>query len=163
MLKNILQKYTNLFRNFKILFALSFAVLCLFSCSKDDRLPKEKSPAEKLTFQKVSKAFTSGGSFTASEILNNLRGSATGYTLKLITNFPTDVVLLRGTKPNFEFIVLKSGSFTATLVLEHPTKADVTLTNCAFEITSAENLTFRIDKYGVVSLRNGVLKSKVTT
>ena len=102
-------------------------------------------PAETLTFTKLSEDFSSSGSFTASEILNNVQGNKTGYTLKLITNFPTNVVHLSGTKPNFSLTVLKRGAFTATLILEHQNKGDATITGAQFEIRSlpAESLTFQ--------------------
>ena len=92
------------------------------SCSKDDIDKIKKSPAEKLTFQK------------------------TGYVLKSVSNLdPNNIVNLTGSAPNFSLNVLKRGAFTATIVLEHPNKADVRITNCAFEITKlpAPTLTFQ--------------------
>ena len=101
-----------------------------------------KTIAENLTFQKVSKSFISGGKFTTAEILDGVRGSKTGYTVKNITTLSSDIVTITSSKA-LDFKNL-AGSFTATIVLQHNTKADVTITNCAFEITklTAESLTF---------------------
>ena len=103
-----------------------------------------KSTAERLTFQKVSKSFISGGKFTTAEILGGVRGNKTGYTVKNITTLnPSNLATVTPAKElNFSGRI---GSFTATLILEHPTKADVTIANCTFEITKtiAENLTFQ--------------------
>ena len=138
--------YAKLFRNFKAVFALFLTVLCLFSCSKDTIDKIKKSPAEKLTFQKVTEAFSSGAIISTAEIIGGVQGTKTGYTLKSVSNLdPNDIVSLTGSAPNFSLTVLKRGSFTATLVLEHPTKADVTITGAQFEITkgTAESLTFQ--------------------
>ena len=43
-----------------------------------------KSTAERLTFQKVSKSFISGGKFTTAEILAGVRGSKTVIPLKIL-------------------------------------------------------------------------------
>ena len=104
-----------------------------------------KLPAPSLTFQKVTEEFTSGAIISTAEILAGVQGSKTGYTLKSINNLdPNNIVNLIGSAPYFSLNVLKLGNFTATIVLQHPTKANVHLTNCQFEITkrNAENLTF---------------------
>ena len=89
--------------------------------------------------------FVSGGSFTEAEIFNNVQGSKTGYAIKEIKNIsPTGIVNLAANKKSLSFI--KVGSFTATLVLEHNTKPDATITNASFTITNktaAENLNFK--------------------
>lgn len=58
-----------------------------------------------------------------------------GYTVKAINNISeSTVAAVSGTKPNFKIDFKKVGTFTADMVLEHPTKADITINNAAFEI-----------------------------
>ena len=107
-----------------------------------------KTPAESFTFDKLTKLFTSGGSFSTSDILNNVRGGdkKTGYTLKNIGALsPSGIGNAVNVKPNVLILFVKAGLFSGTLTLEHPTKADATISNCEFEITKtpAESLTFR--------------------
>ena len=122
------------------------SIFILFACDKDKLESKKegKANAEKLTFQKVSKPFTSGGKFTNADILGGVQGNKTGYKIKGITTLnPSNLVTVSASK---ELIFSGGlGSFTATLVLEHNDKKDVTITNCAFEITrgDAEKLTFQ--------------------
>ena len=104
-----------------------------------------KASAPSLTFNKVTKAFASGGRFSTAEILAGVQGSKTGYTLKSIASLtPSGIASVSGTKPNLALNFTKAGTFTATIVLEHPTKAAVTLTGAQFEIgkASAPSLTF---------------------
>ena len=64
------------------------------------------------------------------------------FTIKSITDLSSNIVTISSTKAlNFKNV---AGSFTATIILQHSTKADVTITNCQFEITkrNAEILTF---------------------
>ena len=119
-----------------------------------------KSDAEKLTFQKVSKPFTSGGKFTTADILGGVQGNKTGYKIKGITTLnPSNLVTVSASK---ELIFSGgSGSFTATLVLEHKAKKDVTITNCAFEIHADERL--KVSNSGEISLKTSVNKSEVKT
>ena len=107
-----------------------------------------RGPAESLTFQKVSKVFSSGGSFSVPEILAGVRSTkaggtkAAGYSIKDITTISPDIVTVSSTKTlDFKDV---AGSFTATIILQHNTKADVTIPNCEFEInkTPAESFTF---------------------
>ncbi len=94
-----------------------------------------KARAESLTFSKRVKPFSIGGSFSTSEILAGVAGTKDGYTLKEIkTLFPTGVASVSGTKPNLSLRFIKQGAFMATLVLEHATRADATITNAQFEI-----------------------------
>ena len=105
-----------------------------------------KATAERLTFQKVSKVFTSGGSFATADILAGVQGTKTGYTLKSISTLsPSGVANASGSAPNIVLNITKAGTFTATIILQHNEKADVTITNCQFEITKgdAEKLTFQ--------------------
>ncbi len=124
--------------------------LVLKHASKEDATIKNckiiisKDAAATLTFNRVSKAF-GGGSFTTSEILGGVAGTKSGYTLKEIkTLVPSDVASVTGTKPKLSLRMTKIGSFTATIVLEHSTKGDVTITGAEFKISTSagERLTF---------------------
>ena len=102
--------------------------------------------ARGLSFTKVTKVFTSGGQFTKAEILAGVQGNKTGYTLKSITNLtPSNVAVAVSAKPTFLILFTKGGSFTATLTLEHPTKAGAVITGAEFEIAKmpAPTLTFQ--------------------
>ena len=102
-----------------------------------------KGAAERLTFQKVSKAFTSGGKFSTADILGGVRGTKTGYTIKDITTLnPKNIATVSASK-ELDFSG-NLGSFTATIILEHPTKDDATITKAEFEVTkgATERLTF---------------------
>ena len=81
-----------------------------------------KNPAAKdLTFATLQKTYTDSGSFTAGEILAQVNGTKTGYTLKAIENLrPTGIAQIAGDKKSLQFT--KAGNFTATLVLETPHK-----------------------------------------
>ncbi len=125
--------------------------LVLKHASKEDATIKNckiiisKDAAATLTFNRVSKAFVSGGSFTTSEILAGVTGTKSGYTLKEIKALvPSDVASVTGTKPKLSLRMTKIGSFTATIVLEHSTKGDATITGAEFKISSSagERLTF---------------------
>ena len=94
-----------------------------------------KNAAESLTFNKISKAFASGGRFSTAEILGGVQGNKTGYQIKSISAVtPSDVASASGTAPNIALTMSKAGSFTANLVLNHATKSDATITGAQFEI-----------------------------
>ena len=89
-----------------------------------------------LIFTKLTKVYSRTGLFSTNEIMGNIVGEKKGYTLEDIhTINPNDIVSPSGSKPNLSLNFLKSGAFTATLVLEHPTSEDVTITKAQFEIT----------------------------
>ena len=112
-------------------------VLCLSSCNKDEE-DSGKSSSEKLTFTKLTKEFVSGGKFSTTEILGNVKGTKSGYTLKEIKSLtPSGVVTVDGTKPDLSLSFKKAGNFTGTLVLEHKDKEDATIEKAAFSVTSA--------------------------
>ena len=94
----------------------------------------DKNPAVKdLTFTTLQKAYTGGGSFTANEIWGQINGTKTGYTLKAIENLsPSGIARIAADKKSLQFT--KVGNFTATLVLENPTKVGVSIANAKFEI-----------------------------
>ena len=97
----------------------------------------DKALAENLTFKAgFQETFVSGGSFTEAEILKNVQGKKDNYTIKEIKTLnPTGIVNLAANKKSLSFV--KVGSFTATLILEHNTKAAVTITNASFTIAKA--------------------------
>ncbi len=99
--------------------------------------------SEKFNFSELSKRFTSGGSFTALEILANVVGEKTGYSLKEIKDISdTSVARISGNKKRINFI--QAGTFTATLILEHTTKEDVTIPNATFQILRTNALAFNL-------------------
>ncbi len=103
-----------------------------------------KATAETLTFNKRNKSFSIGGSFSTSEILAGVAGTKDGYTLKEIKNVsPSGFARVNGTKPNLSLAMIKVGSFTATICLEHPTKADATITGTTFEMKSTWEKIFK--------------------
>ncbi len=108
-----------------------------------------KARAETLTFNKRAKSF-SMGSFSTLEILAGVVGTKDGYTLKEIKNLsPSGFARVNGTKPNLSLEMIKVGSFTATIILEHPTKADATITGTTFEMKNTWDKTFGTIKYEV--------------
>ena len=113
-----------------------------------------KATPETLTFQKVTKVFSRGDSFSTADILAGVQGTKAGYTVKSITNLnPTNLVTVSGTKSlNFSGGV---GSFTATIVLEHPIKADATISGAQFEITKATTQRLTFQKVTKVFSRGG--------
>ena len=77
--------------------------------------------------------------FTESDILKQVTGSKSGYTLRSITfAAATDVAELTGAR-NVSLYVKKAGSFAVTLVLKHPVFADETISRAEFEIKSPFN------------------------
>ena len=119
-----------------------------------------KVTAERLTFQKIDKVFSSGGSFATAEILSRVQGTKTGYTIKSITAVsPNDVVSPTGTAPAISINMAKQGNFTATIVLQHNTKADATITGAAFQIYSD---LIQVSNDGKVTLKSGVDKTNIT-
>ena len=97
-----------------------------------------KDAAATLTFSQRTKTFSSYGSFTTAEILAGVQGTKDGYTLKSITSlYPTGIASVSGTAPSLSLSFTKAGTFTATIVLQHTTKADVTITGASFRINSA--------------------------
>ena len=80
-----------------------------------------KAAAETLTFKaNFQETFVSRGSFTETEIFNNVQGSKANYKIKEIKTLnPTGIVNLAADKKSLSFV--KVGNFTATLVLEHDT------------------------------------------
>ena len=96
------------------------------------QIDKNPAPTD-LTFTTLREAYTSSGSFTADEILGQVNGTKTGYTLKAIENLrPTGIAQIAGGKKSLQFT--KAGNFTATLTLQHPTKVDARIANAKFEI-----------------------------
>ena len=96
---------------------------------------------ENLTFTKRTKAFATGGSFSVADILAGVQGNKTGFTIKNITVSSNIVTVSPAKALDFKNV---AGTFTATIILQHSTKADVTITNCDFEITkgTAPTLTW---------------------
>lgn len=112
-----------------------------------------KATAENLTFEKITKSYVKNGIFSPQNINGSIKGEKTGYTLKKIEKLnPTGLARVGGNKPKFGLYFIKSGRFTADLILEHEYKADATIT-AEFEIEKKDNEILWFDKmtknYGV--------------
>ena len=78
---------------------------------------------------------------TTDEILGRIRGlTGLNYKLKSINITDTNKAEVEGDEPNFSIKIKKTGTFTATIILEKSGQ-DVTLNNCQFDISSPA-LTF---------------------
>ncbi len=101
-----------------------------------------KTSAESLSWTRRSKPFSSGGEITNGDLLAGVTGSGrAGYTIKTvnITNdggMTSATVSGSGTAARITGYT-RVGTLTLTLVLEHDTKRDATITNARFEITKA--------------------------
>ncbi len=99
-----------------------------------------KGSAESLSWTKQTKPFSSGREITNAQLLTGITGSGkNGYTIKTvnITNnggMTSARVSGSGTSAKITSYT-KAGTLTLTLVLQHATKLDVTLTSAQFEIT----------------------------
>lgn len=83
----------------------------------------------------LPKKVLSDGSFTTTDILNEVQGSKDGYIIKEINTLsPIDVASVIGTKPNISLTMTKKGTFTVTIVLESDTKQDVSIVGATFTI-----------------------------
>ncbi len=106
-----------------------------------------KGNREVLTFNKFVKNYILGGSISKSEILAHIQGAKTGYSIKEIRDVnPLGIVTVSSDGERLDFINGKVGNFIATIVLEHPTKQDVTLSSSAFEITKYSSGALTFDK-----------------
>ena len=96
----------------------------------------------------LSKVWISGGSFSSNEILGNVLGTKSGYSVKQIGNISaSDVAAVSGKRINFKD---KAGNFTADLVLGHLTKSDLVLSGATFEIGYVPvNMSFSAVKLSV--------------
>ncbi len=99
-----------------------------------------KATAPRLTWTKQTKPFRSGGKITNAELWAGVTGSSsdkTGYTIKTVNidnhGGTSATVSGSGTVANITSYN-KVGTLTLTIVLEHDTKKDVTLSNAQFEI-----------------------------
>ena len=88
------------------------------------------------SFNLLRKSFVKGGSFTETEIFANVSGNKEGYHLKEIQDISdTSVAQLAIDTKSINFV--RIGSFSATLVLEHELKTDVTIKHAKFRIVDA--------------------------
>ncbi len=111
-----------------------------------------KRAAPSLTWTKQTKAFSSSGEITNSELLAGITGSGkNGYTLKTVTHYQCKRYRSKGFRSGRAAKITsytKVGTLTLTLVLEHHTKEDATIRNAKFEITkaNAESLSWTKQK-----------------
>ncbi len=122
-----------------------------------------KGGAESLTWTKQTKAYIRGGEITNADLLAGVTGiGKTGYTLKTvnITNTDGTSATVSGSGRAAKITSYnKVGTLTLTLILEHDTKKDVTLTGAKFEIYKI----FDITSSGVVTLKSSIDRSSLTT
>ncbi len=119
------------------------SLFLLMWCSTSAAFEIKKGRAESLTFSKCAKSFSIGGSFSTLDVVAGVVDTKGGYTLKEIKNLnPLGLVRVHGTKPHLSLGMIKAGSFRATIVLEHPAKADATITGTTFEMKSTWDKTF---------------------
>ncbi len=108
----------------------SIFLICLLgllvSCKKEPYEPL-------LLFNKITIKSKVNNYVTSQQILNNIYGDKEGYTLKGIIIDRYDLARVNGVKPHFNIQLIKSGSFTAVLKLEHPDYADVVIPNAQIE------------------------------
>ena len=97
-----------------------------------------KRAKETLTFNPLSEPYVVNGTFSAVEILANIKADnkKVGYRVKEINTLnPAGIVTISSDKRSLSFVTGKIGNFTATLVLEHDTKGDSEVTNAAFAVS----------------------------
>ena len=101
----------------------------------------QKSATEKLTFKKLIKPLVKNGIFSSENILENIEGPKQGYAIKEINTIkPSDIVTLLQDKKSLKF--KKAGTFTATIVLVHPSKQDAKIEKASFSVVSVFDKTF---------------------
>ncbi len=97
-----------------------------------------KLSAETLTWSRQTKPFNSGGEITNANLLAGVTGSGkNGYTIKTvnITNINGTSARVSGSGSSARITSYnQAGTLTLTIVLEHDTKGDVTISNAQFEI-----------------------------
>ena len=120
-----------------------------------------KATAPTLTWTKQEKAFASGGEITNADILAGLTGADAdkqGYAIKsvAITDAAGTGATVDGAGTSAKITsYTKGGTLTLTLVFEHSTKADVSITRAQFEITKATAPTLTWTKQTKVFARGG--------
>ncbi len=106
-------------------------------------ITKQVAPLD-LSWSRQSKVYSAAGEISNAEILAGLDGTKTGYTLKTvnINNAGGTGARVSGSGTSAKIVgYTRAGNLTLTLVFEHATKADKTITGAQFEIT--EGLTWR--------------------
>ncbi len=94
-------------------------------------------PAD-LTWRKQNKVYNAGGEISNAELLNGLSGTKTGYRIKTVTisNKAGTGARVLGNGTSAKIVgYTKAGTLTLSIVFEHDTKEDRTITGAEFEIT----------------------------
>ena len=93
-----------------------------------------KSPG--FTFNKLLRRFGDGKTISADKILGQIPEDpkSKGYKLKSITVNDSNYARVTGSKPNLGLELLKGGSFTVDIVLEHAVYLDFGIDNAKFEV-----------------------------
>ncbi len=106
-------------------------------------ITKQVAPLD-LSWSRQSKVYSPAGEISNAELLNGLSGTKTGYTIKTVTISDAGGTGARVSGSGTAAKIVgytRAGNLTLTLVFEHATKADKTITGAQFEIT--EGLTWR--------------------
>ena len=105
-----------------------------------------KGTAPNFTFNKLTRNFSGSKIITAAQIIKQIpNASGSGYTLKSIAISDASFATVSGAKPYLQITILKTGTFTAKIVLEKTGYSDATIAAGAFEITKVAaptNLNF---------------------
>ena len=117
-----------------------------------------KGTAPSLSFDAYIGTFSSGKRITAADILGQIPQTAkAGYTLKSIASSDTNIATVTGSKPNLQINILRSGNFTADIVLEKTNYQNVTLSGASFGIGKG---IARVLQFSALSMEYGSAISK---
>ncbi len=101
-------------------------------------ITKGVAPSD-LSWRTPSKVYASGGEISNGELLAGLDGTKTGYTIKTVTISDAGGTGARVSGSGTAAKIVgytQAGNLTLSLVFEHATKADKTISGAQFEITS---------------------------
>ncbi len=106
---------------------------------KNCKIIISKDAAADLRWRKQSKAYRYGGEITNAELLGGVRGSKLGYRIKTVqitSDSSSSGARVSGSGTAAKIVGYgKTTILTLTLVLQHATKAEKTITGAEFEIT----------------------------
>ena len=158
--------YLNSIWNNVVVLLIPFVLF--YSCSEDyEQLSEEVEDYEKslaskekkeaalgsagqFTFVKIGQEYKLGKAISTEEIMVQIKGALyEGYRLKSIEVDNKRIAKVEGIKPNLKINVLKSGVFTATIVLENPNRLDVTINEAVFIIFPSFSKNFIFEKLAV--------------
>ena len=119
-------------------------------------------------FSKLTRSMSGAKTITAAEILGKIAGAgAAGYTIKSIAITEDTKKLATANGTSIDLDLTKAGVFKATVVLQKDSHADITLKDCAFEISSkkaAPVLSFKklTRRFSSVPITKAEILSQIT-